>query len=72
LLGFELGTFGRAVGCSYPLSHLTSPPTPFFILLFFLLFLSSEVMEIELRAFLALAEMEPPLSRPQPWLLFLS
>jgi hypothetical protein len=26
LLGFELRTFGRAVGCSYPLSHLTSPP----------------------------------------------
>jgi hypothetical protein len=26
LLGFELQTFGRAVGCSYPLSHLTSPP----------------------------------------------
>jgi hypothetical protein len=25
LLGFELGTFGRAVGCSYPLNHLTSP-----------------------------------------------
>jgi hypothetical protein len=25
LLGFELETFGRAVGCSYPLSHLTSP-----------------------------------------------
>jgi hypothetical protein len=25
LLGFELWTFGRAVGCSYPLSHLTSP-----------------------------------------------
>jgi hypothetical protein len=24
-LGFELRTFGRAVGCSYPLSHLTSP-----------------------------------------------
>jgi hypothetical protein len=24
LLGFELRTFGRAVGCSYPLSHLTS------------------------------------------------
>jgi hypothetical protein len=23
LLGFELRTFGRAVGCSYPLSHLT-------------------------------------------------
>jgi hypothetical protein len=22
LLGFELWTFGRAVGCSYPLSHL--------------------------------------------------
>jgi hypothetical protein len=25
LLGFELLTFGRAVGCSYSLSHLTSP-----------------------------------------------
>ena len=25
LLGFELWTFGRAVGCFYPLSHLTSP-----------------------------------------------
>jgi hypothetical protein len=25
LLGFELWTFGRAVGCSNPLSHLTSP-----------------------------------------------
>jgi hypothetical protein len=27
LLGFELWTFGRAVGCSNPLSHLTSPLT---------------------------------------------
>jgi hypothetical protein len=26
LLGFELLNFRRAVGCSYPLSHLTSPP----------------------------------------------
>jgi hypothetical protein len=25
LLGFELWTFRRAVGCFYPLSHLTSP-----------------------------------------------
>jgi hypothetical protein len=25
LLGFELWTFGRTIGCSYPLSHLTSP-----------------------------------------------
>jgi hypothetical protein len=25
LLGFELQTFGRAVGCSYLLSHLISP-----------------------------------------------
>jgi hypothetical protein len=25
LLGFELRTFGRAVGCSYLLNHLTSP-----------------------------------------------
>jgi hypothetical protein len=30
LLGFELRTFGRAVGCSYPLSHLTSPCFFFF------------------------------------------
>jgi hypothetical protein len=30
LLGFELRTFGRAVGCSYPLSHLTSPALVFF------------------------------------------
>ena len=30
LLGFELWTFGRAVGCSYPLSHLTSPPPSFY------------------------------------------
>jgi hypothetical protein len=31
LLGFELRTFGRAVGCSYPLSHLTSPACPVYI-----------------------------------------
>jgi hypothetical protein len=31
LLGFELWTFGRAVGCSYLLSHLTSPPADLFI-----------------------------------------
>ena len=31
LLGFELGTFGRAVGCSYPQSHLTSPTARFLI-----------------------------------------
>jgi hypothetical protein len=24
-LGFELRTFGKAIRCSYPLSHLTSP-----------------------------------------------
>jgi hypothetical protein len=29
LLGFELQTFGRAVRCSYPLSHLTSPESIF-------------------------------------------
>jgi hypothetical protein len=29
LLGFELWTFGRAVGCSYPLSHLSSPSSEF-------------------------------------------
>jgi hypothetical protein len=35
LLGFELLTFGRAVGCSYPLSHFTSP---MFIVLSFITF----------------------------------
>ena len=35
LLGFELRTFGRAVGCSYPLSHLTSPLLLFIIKLFY-------------------------------------
>jgi hypothetical protein len=34
LLGFELRTFRRAVGCSYPLSHFTSPH--FFLLDIFL------------------------------------
>jgi hypothetical protein len=33
LLGFELLTFGRAVGCSYPLSHLTSPMLDFYMLI---------------------------------------
>ena len=32
LLGFELRTFRRAVRCSYPLSHLTSPIQVIFIL----------------------------------------
>jgi hypothetical protein len=31
LLGFELWTFRRAVRCSYPLSHLTSPQEVSFI-----------------------------------------
>jgi hypothetical protein len=35
LLGFELWTFGGAVGCSYPLSHLASPV---FVFGFFFLF----------------------------------
>jgi hypothetical protein len=36
LLGFELLTFGRAVGCSYPLSHLTSPECFIYVFLFML------------------------------------
>jgi hypothetical protein len=36
LLGFELRTFGRAVRCSYPLSHLTSPKIFFFLIRYFL------------------------------------
>jgi hypothetical protein len=42
LLGFELLTFGRAVGCSYPLSHLTSPCSAFFkkkCMLFYFMFM---------------------------------
>jgi hypothetical protein len=39
LLGFELRTFGRAVGCSSPLSHLTSPSV---LLLNMLLFQSQK------------------------------
>jgi hypothetical protein len=35
LLGFELRTFGRAVGFSYPLSHLTSPLICFFCFVLF-------------------------------------
>jgi hypothetical protein len=34
LLGFELWIFGRAVGCSYLLSHLTSPHNCFYLLIF--------------------------------------
>jgi hypothetical protein len=34
LLGFELWTFGRTVGCSYPLSHLTAPSFSVFLDLF--------------------------------------
>jgi hypothetical protein len=31
LLGFELWTFRRAVGFSYPMSHLTSPLKIYFL-----------------------------------------
>jgi hypothetical protein len=55
LLGFELWTFGRAVGCSYPLSHLTSPilvflalGKPFIIYYFNCKFLSKAVEESKL------------------------
>jgi hypothetical protein len=41
LLGFELQTFRRAVGCSYLLSHLTSPR------LFFKTFMYTEEKERE-------------------------
>jgi hypothetical protein len=34
LLGFELRTFRRAVGCSYPLSHLTSPSIAVLFIIF--------------------------------------
>ena len=35
LLGFELWTFGKAVGCPYPLSYLTSPYINILFLFFF-------------------------------------
>jgi hypothetical protein len=56
LLGFELRTYGRAVGCSYPLSHLTSPPS--FIFKKFVLFLA---LGIELRV-LTMLDSALPLS----------
>jgi hypothetical protein len=45
LLGFELRTFGRAVGCSYPLSHLTSPSSLFYH------FFKEELIPIVLKQF---------------------
>jgi hypothetical protein len=42
LLGFELRTFGKAVGCSYPLSHLTSPAGGFFFTVWEFLLLKLE------------------------------
>jgi hypothetical protein len=48
LLGFELLTFGRAVGCSYPLSHLTSPLYFIFIWLFETGFLCIALAVLEL------------------------
>jgi hypothetical protein len=39
LLGFELWNFGRTVGCSYPLSHLTS--LLFFFFLIFFIYMST-------------------------------
>jgi hypothetical protein len=44
LLGFELWTFGRAVGCSYPLSHLTSPTFIFLKNRFTFVWLSERVV----------------------------
>jgi hypothetical protein len=43
LLGFELRTFGRTVGCSYPLSHLTSP---FFFFFYFYYIISSFTLQM--------------------------
>jgi hypothetical protein len=51
LLGFELWTFGRAVGCSYPLSHLTSPLILLyfiFVLFYYLLEVCSFLMRVDL------------------------
>jgi hypothetical protein len=45
LLGFELQTFGRAVGCSYPLSHLTRPELYF---VYYYLKLSEVVLNSDL------------------------
>jgi hypothetical protein len=45
LLGFELWTFRRAVGCSYPLSHLASPITGILFLLVIGILFSSKVFQ---------------------------
>jgi hypothetical protein len=46
LLGFELRTFGRAVGYSYPLSHLTSPVFVFLICSSILVLLSGAMVPL--------------------------
>jgi hypothetical protein len=60
LLGFELQTFGRAVGCTYPLSHLTSPGPSFSFQRFFKI--GAGVMAQRFRALAALPEV--PSSTP--------
>jgi hypothetical protein len=49
LLGFELQTFGRAVWCSYPLSHLTSPKVFFFLDVYLLLYISTLYLSSDTR-----------------------
>jgi hypothetical protein len=62
LLEFELWTFGRAVGCSYPLSHLTSPCMLIFI----------DIFSGWIDAFLTWTEPAKTLLRElTPWLGFL-
>jgi hypothetical protein len=48
LLGSELWTFGRTVGCSYPLSHLTSPNCDIFNCLFLISALLPHIYAVSL------------------------
>ena len=64
LLGFELQTLGRAVGCSYPLSHLTSPWLILWMVLFVPIWLISALNLIISCHLLLLGEFASFCSRP--------
>jgi hypothetical protein len=55
LLGFELRTFGRAVGCSYPLSHLTNPEELILNNTSYTYFYPIDISSLELSVFSSLA-----------------
>jgi hypothetical protein len=71
LLGFELRTFRRAVGCFYTLSHLTSPNNFFYIFFLYLHFKCYPISLFPLQKTLILSSPSPcspthPLPLPDP------